>query len=201
MSERTRHAPVRRWIVVSLLCAAAVFSARAQPVREPAPGVFLVAAERMGDPRFTHSVVLLIEHDHTGSWGLIINKPTDIDPGEVLPTFEQSGDHPSVYFGGPVQVERLLGLYQDDAAPDDHPAGLPGVHWSDSPQMLSDRLEQAPDRVRVFAGYAGWGPGQLSFEIAHGGWKMIQGRRENVFSDDPEHLWERLSRALGGIAI
>jgi putative transcriptional regulator len=53
----------------------------------------------------------------------------------------------------------------------------------------------------VYAGYAGWAPGQLRFELAHGGWRMIQARPENIFTDQPEALWQRLTDALGGIAI
>lgn len=201
MTERTRPAHIRRGLALALLCATLVAPVRAQPVREPAPGVLLVAAEQMGDPRFARSVVLLIEHDQSGSWGLIINKPTDVDPAEVLPSVEADERHAGVYFGGPVRVERVVGLYRDAAAGDHNPAGLPGLYWSDSPEALGVRLQRNPGNVRVFAGYAGWGPGQLRFEIAHGGWRLIQGHQEDVFSDDPARLWQRLDTALEGIAI
>lgn len=187
--------------MAALLCACLFTGAAAQTVRQPAPGVLLVASERMADPRFNRSVVLIVEHDRTGSWGLIINKPTDIGVAEIAPSIQLPDGEPNVYFGGPVQFDDLRFLYRDDAAPDAGGTGLPGVHWSGSRQALRQRLARDPEAVRVYAGYAGWAPGQLAFEIAHGGWRMIEGRAGNVFSDEPERLWQRLDSALNGIAI
>jgi putative transcriptional regulator len=62
-------------------------------------------------------------------------------------------------------------------------------------------LAHSPGELRIYAGYAGWAPGQLAFELAHGGWRMIEGRKENVFSEHPERLWRRLTEALSGISI
>lgn len=201
MAERTRLTRVRRLAVAGTLGVLLFTAAAAQPVRRPEPGVLLVASERMADPRFNRSVVLLIEHGATGSWGLIINKPTDIGVGEVVPSIEADAGGTNVYFGGPVQVDHLRLLYRDDTGADADATGLPGVHWSESGDVLKDRLARDPARVRVYAGYAGWAPGQLAFELAHGGWRMIEGRSGNVFSDEPEKLWQRLSNALDGIAI
>lgn len=201
MDAITRLARARSLPRAAVLLALLFTAAAAQPVREPAPGVLLVADERMMDPRFNRAVVLLIEHDRTGSWGLIINKPTGVGVAQVAPSIELSGEGPVVYFGGPVQVEQLRLLYRDGGAPHEDNAGLPGVGWSDSGEELRKRLTEDSGPVRVYAGYAGWAPGQLDFEVAHGGWRMIQGRPGNVFSDEPEALWQRLSKALDGIAI
>jgi len=201
MVEGTRLNRVR-WLAAAAALGALLFTAAAaQPVRRPEPGVLLVASEQMADPRFNRSVVLLIEHDATGSWGLIINKPTDIGVDEVVPSIEADGGGTNVYFGGPVQVDHLRLLYRDGAEPDADATGLPGVRWSESGAVLKNRLARDPARVRVYAGYAGWAPGQLAFELAHGGWRMIEGRTGNVFSEHPEELWQRLNDALDGIAI
>lgn len=200
MAERTRLT-LARCLSTATVLSALLFSTAAQPVREPASGVLLVASERMADPRFNRSVVLLIRHDRSGSWGLIINKPTGVRVAEVVPSIETDGGGSNVYFGGPVQVDQLRLLYRDEARSDAAATGLPGVHWSESREELEQRLAQDPGRVRVYAGYAGWAPGQLAFELGHGGWRMIEGRAENVFSDEPERLWRRLSNALDGIAI
>lgn len=200
MSKRTRLTAGWRWAAVVVLGATLVAAARAQYVSEPAPGVLLVAADQMGDPRFAHSVVLLIQHDDSGSWGVIINKPTGVSVGEVLPALKDSGSSSKVYFGGPVEVDHILCLYRDAADQSNPSAGLPDVHWSASEKALKAHLG-TPSLLRVYAGYAGWAPGQLEFEIAHGGWKMVQGRGANVFSDDPEDLWQKLSGTLGGIPI
>lgn len=201
MVQITRLARARSLSRTAALVALLFTAAAAQPVREPAPGVLLVADERMTDPRFNRAVVLLIEHDRTGSWGVIINKPTDIDVAEVAPSLELSGEGPVVYFGGPVQIDQLRLLYRDGEPPHENDTGLPGVGWTDSGEAMSQRLAGDPELVRVYAGYAGWAPGQLAFELAHGGWQMIQGRAGNVFNDEPERLWQRLSKALDGIAI
>lgn len=199
MFQRTRPTPGRCLAIATVLCVFLFQAASARGVREPAPGVLLVASEGMGDPRFNRSVVLLIKHDHSGSWGVIINKPTPIDVSELVPDIEPGGDAP-VYFGGPVAVEHLRFLYRDDDADTDG-AGLPGVAWSESGEELAERLAGDPSQVRVYAGYAGWAPGQLALEIAHGGWRMIEGRPANVFSDDPDRLWQRLNSALDGVEI
>lgn len=202
MARPTRPTSASWASIATLLCALLLAAAAAaQPVREPAPGVLLVASERMGDPRFNRAVVLIVEHGRRGSWGLIINKPTDVPVADVVPSLADIGDGPKVHFGGPVQVDHIRLLYRDDAAPEGNDTGLPGVHWSRSPDALAGRLARNPDEVRIYAGYAGWAPGQLSFELTHGGWRMIQGRAANVFRDDPEGLWRRLSDALDGIAI
>lgn len=199
MFQRTRPTPGRYLAIAAVLCLFLFQAATARGLREPAPGILLVASERMGDPRFNRSVVLLIKHDHSGSWGVIINKPTRIDVSELVPDIEPDGRVP-VYFGGPVRVEHLRFLYRDDEADTDG-AGLPGVGWSESSEALAERLADDPARVRVYAGYAGWAPGQLALEIAHGGWRMIEGRPGNVFSDDPDRLWQRLNSALNGVEI
>lgn len=193
-----------RWLVVAAATMLMAGTAGAQYVREPAPGVLLVAADGMADPRFQHAVVLLIQHDASGSWGLIINKPTEVNLGDVLPAVHRTDDTPNVYFGGPVEVDHLSFLYRNGGG-DDPGTGVPGVYWSASEKGLEKRLDESSDdmsgKLRVYAGYAGWAPGQLLFEIHHGGWKMIQGRDDNVFSNKPQTLWQHLTDALGGIAI
>lgn len=192
---------LRRWAAAAAACAILTAAAQAQGVREPAPGVLLVADDRMADPRFSHAVVLLIKHDATGSWGLIINKPTHVNLTEVIPSLEESADKQQVYFGGPVQVDHLMFLFRDDSDDVDPGTGIPGVYWSDSVDTLKEHITRTPGKVRAYAGYAGWAPGQLAFEIAHGGWQMVKGHSGNVFSDDPEGLWQHLTNSLGGIAI
>ncbi len=202
MDARTR--PIRRLLhclVSATLYAVLLATTQAQPVKEPAPGILLVAAESMADPRFRQTVLLIIEHDQTGSWGLVINRPTEVEVGEMLPALKEPANPSKVYFGGPVQLDRLMFLYRDGSDPGNGATGLPGVRWSDSEQLLEEKMARHPARVRVFAGYAGWAPGQLRFELARGGWRMVQGRPADVFSDDPEQLWRRLTDVLGGIAI
>lgn len=205
MAERTRLTGMARWILAPVIWVSLCHSpAPAQSIEAPAAGVLLVAAEHMLDPRFRHTVVLLVEHDRTGTWGVIINRPTDVAAGDLLSSIEKPGDKPNVYFGGPVHIERLVFLYQDDTdsgSGGSGMAGLPGLHWSDSEQELEKRLARNPEQLRVYAGYAGWAPGQLDFELARGDWKMIRGRRDSVFSRDPERLWQSLIDVLGGIAI
>jgi putative transcriptional regulator len=186
-----------------LLAAVLLTTAEAQPVRVPEPGVLLVADEDMTDPRFRETVLLVVRHDDTGSWGVIINRPTHVELAELQPELSAAGGN-TVYFGGPLRLDRLIFLYRHNA--DDEPGpegrtGLPGVRWSDLESLPEARLASDPERIRAYAGYAGWAPGQLAFELARGSWGMIQGRPENVFSDHPERLWRRLTAALDGLAI
>ena len=128
--------------------------------QQPAAGVFLVAAPNMGDPRFSRTVILLVQHSAEGSMGLIINKKSDVPVTYALPELESTGDKNHVlYFGGPVQPARIMYVYTGASGEPDQKL-LDNVYWGASYERLQD-LANDLDRgsLRVFFGYAGWGPG------------------------------------------
>ena len=159
-------------------------------------GKLLVATPVIGDVNFQRTVVLLLEHAPEGAFGLVLNRPTDLDLLDPLPQWYPLAASPSVVFvGGPVEQERAIALAR--AATD---RSLPG--WNPILERVGTLdLNCAPDEVgpgleeiRVFAGYAGWDEGQLEDEIASGAWFVVEARSEDAMCEDPEQLWTQVLR-------
>jgi putative transcriptional regulator len=163
----------------------------------PAPHRLLVAAPVLDDPEFFRTVVFLIEHDESGSIGVIINRPSRTPVGQILPDWQDVMNEPSVVFnGGPVQRDGALGLGRLSSAT----AAGNGLRAVSGGLALVD-LDAEPQQValgaqglRVYAGHAGWAVGQLADEIAAGGWFVVSGGLDDVFSPHPGGLWRQVLR-------
>ncbi len=158
-------------------------------------GRFLLAAVGLSDPNFAGTVVLLIRYDTDGALGLIVNRPTGVAAREVLPEIAAfSGYQAPVFFGGPVMVDRMMVLLRTDEAPAEAELVADDVYVSASGTVLADLpAEQArPERVRIYAGHAGWGPGQLDREIAAGGWHLVPAGMDMLFEAPKGPDWRRL---------
>lgn len=192
MAQRNRRMPRRIGLVAGLLLSLCAGPAAPE---EPAPGRFLVANRGLGDPNFAHSVVLLVHHDVEGAMGIIVNRPTRVGAREVLPDIDALADYPlPVFFGGPVMVERLLVLIRSAEPPAEAEPVSGDVYVTASRttlQTLSPR-DARPDRLRVFAGHAGWGPGQLDREIAAGGWHVVPAQMDQIFGTPQGPDWRDL---------
>lgn len=163
----------------------------------PAAHRLLIAAPDLSDPEFYRTVVFLIEHDETGTVGVIVNRPSHTPVGHILPEWQDVMTEPAVVFnGGPVQRDGALGLGRLAAAAD---AGT-GLRAVSGGLALVDLDAPAADvainsqSLRVFAGHAGWEVGQLAEEIARGGWFVVAGGLEDVFSPSPGTLWRTVLR-------
>jgi putative transcriptional regulator len=160
-------------------------------------GKFLVASRRLGDPRFQETVVLLISYDRNGAAGLIINRPVKMSLSDAFPDsniFKKRKE--TVYFGGPVELNRLLFLIRSPGIPEESVRVFDGVYVSSSRPVL-DRIIDKPkagEHVRVYAGYAGWAAGQLEGEVARGDWHVIQADAKTVFDKKSEKIWPELIR-------
>lgn len=157
-------------------------------------GSLLVAMPDLTDPNFARSVVLVLEHDDAGAVGVVLNRPTEISPSDELPEWVPLLATPDVVFlGGPVDPDAAVGL--SGAPEDDDVSGVQLVDLTAEPGELTGP-------IRVFAGYAGWGPQQLEMELAQGGWLIAGAEREDVFTDDPSDLWRRvISRQPGRVSM
>jgi putative transcriptional regulator len=160
-------------------------------------GQLLVASPGLVDPNFRRSVVLVIAHDDEGAVGLVLNRPSEAEVAEAVPPLEplvDAGDLVSV--GGPVQPEAVCVLAEWD---DPGEAGT--IVFEDVGLMAGDAtLEQvlpATRRRRVFAGYAGWGAGQLESELEEPSWILADARVEDVFGEARD-LWAEVLRRKGG---
>ena len=159
-------------------------------------GRLLVATPPMNDPNFERSVVLMLTHDETGAFGLVLTRPTELealDEDGSLSDWITSASEPSVLFeGGPVQQNSIIGLalFDDEQEREWTSAIAVGLHSVDLESDSTNRSECSS--LRLFAGYSGWGPAQLDEEIASSHWFVVDARPGDAFDDEPETLWRRV---------
>jgi len=161
-------------------------------------GHLLVAAPSLLDPNFHRTVVLVGEHAEEGAMGVVLNRPSGVTVGEAVPPLVALVDADGlVYVGGPVQPEAIvvLGEFEEPERADVLVVGAVG--------FLPGEIEDGEAlgtiaRSRVFAGYAGWGSGQLEAELAESSWIVEQALPDDVFAADPAELWSDVLRRKGG---
>ena len=162
-------------------------------------GRLLVAAEQMGDPRFAHSVVYMVQHDNNGAFGLIINRRLSRRPlAEIITALGGDGAgitaEVDLHFGGPVEPGRVFVLHSTDYRVDGTmPADGGRVAVTSTLEALMDLAgDKAPKRSLLIVGYAGWGPGQLEGELARRDWHTATADQDLVFgSGDARDKWRR----------
>jgi putative transcriptional regulator len=163
-------------------------------------GRLLVASPSLEDPNFHRSVVLLLEHDENGALGVILNRPSVTDVDVVLPDWAELAPSPGVVFaGGPVSPGAAIGLGRaPEASAVDGWAPLFGHLGTVDLSRPPDDVPVAVEAVRVFAGYAGWGEGQLEGELDEGAWLVLDAEPGDVMSDNPADLWSDVLRRQEG---
>jgi len=164
-------------------------------------GQLLVATPLLRDPNFVEAVVLLLDADSGGALGVVLNRPSGVPVVSVLEPWSEVASEPEVLFrGGPVSPEGALavGLLRDA---DDVPVGFRAVEGRlglvdlDTPVEL---LDGSLSDLRVFAGYAGWGAGQLEDEVEEGSWYVVPGEPVDVFRSEVEELRRDVLRRQPG---
>ena len=167
---------------------------------EPLKGRLLVATPSLGDPNFERTVVLVLEHGEDGAVGVVLNRPSETELSDPLPGWQRFATAPQVVFvGGPVSPDAAICLarsWPDEQVEAYQPLldSLGTVDLSADP----DEVASALAAIRVFVGYAGWGPGQLEGEIDAGAWFVVDARPEDALSAEPEGLWEAVLRRQRG---
>jgi len=165
---------------------------------ESLAGQLLLASPSLLDPNFARTVVLIGVHSEEGAMGVVLNRPSTVTIGEAAPLLEEAvGDLEPVFVGGPVQPSSIVFLAE---FLDPTPAGLLvlGRIGFPAPEASIEELIQSTARRRVFAGYAGWGQGQLDAEVARGDWIAHTALPQDIFSDVPEVLWSSVLTRKGG---
>jgi putative transcriptional regulator len=160
-------------------------------------GDFLVASRDLRDPSFSRTVVLLLEHGPEGTLGLIVNRPTTMKLAALLPDMEGLDERDDeVYAGGPVLPGAMLMLVRSDRAPSESPQVLEGVYYSGNQELLAELVRRGGDGepFRVYAGHAGWAPGQLEWEVRRRSWHVVPGDGAVVFDEEPLELWDKMIR-------
>jgi putative transcriptional regulator len=162
-------------------------------------GRLLVAAPPLVDPNFDRTVVLLLAHDsEEGSLGLVLNRPSGVAVAEYLESWSRLAIDPGeVFIGGPVQPEGVIGIgWVDGPMPDGMRAVTDGVAVVDL--HLSPSELPGVTAVRLFAGHAGWAPGQLEAEIREGAWFTVDVLPGDLRSHQPGDLWRSVLHRQGG---
>lgn len=165
---------------------------------ESLQGQLLVSSGSLLDPNFRHTVVLLGRHDERGALGVVLNRTAEASVGEAVPPLaELVGSDERLFLGGPVQPTQpvLLAELTRPEFADVLVFGSIGFLTGD----VSSESQSVIRRARVYAGYAGWGPGQLEAEMQSGSWILEPARAEDVFTDAPEELWSSVLERKGGI--
>ena len=168
-------------------------------------GRLLVATPLLRDPHFTRAVVLLLQvDDEDGALGLVLNRPTGTEVGEVLDAWHPLAAAPGVVFGGgPVQPNAAicLGHGRPGAPPVASYSvleGSPGTAFGtvDLDAEPADVMT-AVSEVRLFAGYSGWSVGQLEEEVDEGSWWVVEALPSDAFTERPDLLWRAVLRRQG----
>jgi len=168
-------------------------------------GMLLLATPLLLDPNFVETVVLMLDVNDDGALGVVLNRPTALAVSEVLGGWADVVAEPEVLFqGGPVETDGALAVAMLGSTVEDNVgfrgvAGQLGLLDLDTPVEL---VTGSLDGLRIFAGYAGWGAGQLQAEIEEGHWYVVPGRAEDVFRSDATDLWrDVLRRQPGDLAM
>ena len=159
----------------------------------------LIAMPQLQDPNFTHTIVLLFEHEDQGALGVVLNRPARAMLGEVLSTQGIEVREPAkdpVHIGGPVGHERGFIVHRNPATPLSKEVG-DGVFVSAAREALETCAHSEPANFRLCLGYAGWGGGQLDKEIAEGSWLTAPIKQRLVFDTLPQEMWAAVLRDIG----
>ncbi len=160
-------------------------------------GQLLIAGGGLFDPNFRQTVILVVEHGPTGALGVVLNRPAPVGGVEAAPALaELIGPDEPLYLGGPVEPQAAVVL-AELAQPDEADLVV-----FDSVCLLTHAPEERSRvgvlRARVFAGYAGWGPGQIENELETSSWIVHPASSEDVFSEAPKVQWATLLKRKGG---
>jgi putative transcriptional regulator len=189
------------FLLAGMLCGVPVF-ADSLPVlldagtfNVPAKGLFLVASKKMRSPVFSRTVILLVKAGKRGAVGVIVNRPTPHSFGEALPQLKElKGAGSAIFEGGPVEPRRLQALFRSPDQPPQSEQVFAGIYYSGSEQVVLEQVQTGvpASALRIYAGYAGWAPGQLEQELRRGGWHLVSADPEILFREKPGAIWQEL---------
>jgi putative transcriptional regulator len=160
-------------------------------------GQLLIAGGGLFDPNFRQTVVLVVEHEPGGALGLVLNRPSPVEVEEAAPALaELVPPRDPLYLGGPVEPQAAVVL-AELAQPE-----LAEIVVFESVCLLTEDITERSSggllRARVYAGYAGWGPGQIESELEESSWIVRPASAEDVFATTPQSQWASLLKRMGG---
>ncbi|HEU5397458.1 MAG TPA: YqgE/AlgH family protein [Verrucomicrobiae bacterium] len=162
-------------------------------------GQLLLDSGQLSGSFFQHTVILVCQHDAEGAFGLVLNRALGKTVGEmIVADLPETLKESPLYLGGPVQTSALSFLHTDSFIP--QADILPNLALGHSLDELLDAGDSfSPTRkLRLFAGYSGWSPGQLEGEMKRKAWLTFPASLELVFDTPPGQLWQKIIRSKGG---
>ena len=169
--------------------------------QNPSGTFFLVAKPGMPDPNFRETVVLVTQNERAQVTGVIVNRPTDRSLAELLPSERFRSLTDPIFFGGPVDLQGLFAVFNADKLPGEALTMLPGLYLALHPNTIDALLSSPPARIRFFAGYSGWAPGQLQAELDRGDWLIVDADTDTVFLKDTSRLWRDMVGRASGVRV
>jgi len=159
---------------------------------------------QLRDPNFRRTVMLLVHHDDEGTFGLVLNRPVELTAESLFDSLElpwRGDPSANIHWGGPVATNTGWVLFDPEGS-----GGLDGddvtevsedLCFAGSLAVLREVAAAPPRQMRMFLGYAGWGPGQLEDEMAEGAWLVAPASNDVVFNVDSERMWDHVVRGIG----
>lgn len=174
-------------------------------VHKPLQGKILVSEPFMNDFYFKRSIILLADHSIEGSFGLILNKPTNIKLSAILTGQNNTSGIPSkfnnfVWLGGPVKTDSLFFIHTRGDLIDESYQISEGVFWGGNVDLIRQLMEKDqidPGEIRYFVGYSGWAPKQLDNELKQNSWVVASTDIKSLLSKKPGDMWKNMVKSLG----
>jgi putative transcriptional regulator len=165
-------------------------------------GNFLISTPKMPDPRFQERLIYMCVHNEEGAMGLIVNQPTfEVSFADILRSAHiavPEKTFPPVYLGGPVELNAAFFLFASDYVAINQLAVSDTISLSSDPQILRDVAMGKGPHSYIFAlGYAGWGPGQLEYELTENGWLTLPADDQVLFQTPDDVKWKQGAQLYG----
>lgn len=165
---------------------------------KPSKGKILISEPFLVDYYFKRSVVLLAEHNDEGTFGLIINKPVDMQLGDVIQDFPEF--NAPIYLGGPVKTENLYFIHTKGEIVEESMEILDGLYWGGDIDHVKELItigKLTTDDIKFFVGYSGWVSKQLEGELEKNSWLVSNIKAKQVMSLNSEDMWDEVIRNMG----
>ena len=161
-------------------------------------GKLLISEPTLADSYFKRAVVLLTEHNDSGTVGFILNKRVEMRLNEAIEEFKEFNF--PLYFGGPVKRDNLFYVHTLGNLIEGSMAISEGLFWGGNFETLKDLILEgrATDKeVKFFLGYSGWEPKQLQREMEEHSWFVSNSNKSLIMQDSDKEMWRQLMKAMG----
>ena len=164
-------------------------------------GSLLVANPVLPDPNFSRTVILLCNHDEQGSFGLIINRTTNLKARDLFSNIDiLNAYNEKIYLGGPVSQSMVFFLYRSSCGIEGLDEVCPGIYLGSSLETLEEfypKIKNPEQDIRFYLGYSGWSGGQLAREMDQNSWLIQDADAQFVFLDSESMVWPEVVNSLG----